>query len=576
MASLLSSSAPYTELYECKELLGKGSFAKVYRGVEKSSSSSVALKMIAPPKRGVSQAGVEQEINVHAKASGATPVVLRLISIHTPIGKGGVGVGGGGEMVLALEFAAGGELFESIITRAHYSENCARLAFVQVAAGLAALHARGIVHRDIKPENILIFGKGDGASQRPDAPLKLADFGLAFSVGGPDVWARNAADPSARVVGTTFYAAPELFTHPPHFGPQNDVWSAGVVLFILLGGYFPFSAAENAMDNDVDEEKAIGRAVAKGVADWSDPLWDEISAEAKDCIRSMLTVDEAARPTMEKVLAHPWLKQAVQVFNTAAAPSNTVAFHHTLPHLASTQAKLTSMLARKRMKKAINTIVAARLFAQGGALHAHLAGVLASSGGTSSGGGAAAVKSYEPEHLSELALAFRRAATAEAQVDDGTSVSLAGLKVVLLAPPLSLTAERVNELIYERQLFNSLDTDGNGRIDWREFCVLLPLLTTGSKVALSDETLKALFIIWDPKGVGMLDIDQVVDLVRALHAHGGELGSDGELSPVQLGKLFQAVSQAGLVGWMEFKDALKVAGSEMAKSLNQLSFRNLV
>ena len=523
--------------------------------------------MISPPARDASYAGTVQEINVHAKASGVSPIVLKLLSEHAP-------AGAGGELVLVLELAAGGELFESIITRAHYSENCARLAFVQVATGLAALHSRGIVHRDIKPENILILGKGDAASQAPDAALRLADFGLAFSMGSTDTWAKHANEPNARVVGTTFYAGPELFNHPPRFGPKNDVWSAGVLLFILLGGYFPFSA-EGTYETEIEEEKAVGRAVTSGAVDWSDPLWGQVSPAAKDCINLMLTVDDAARPTMDQVLAHPWLAGAeaavsraransiTELAGGAAAPAEKASpYHKSQPHLASTRANIVSFLARKKMRKLIHTVLAVKNFARGGLLRSTLAGALASV--------VDAPSLAEPERLAELATAFRAVAASEADLD-GNSVSPAGLEAVLLSPPLSLTVALVKNLITERRIFAHLDANGDGRVDWREFLVVLPLLTTGSAItpliAQSDETLKALFSIWgDPASGGLLDTATVVDLVRVLHAHDGD--EETGLSAAALSQLFNTVAHAGRVGWKEFKDALHSAAGAKVGSLS--------
>jgi hypothetical protein len=203
-------------------------------------------------------------------------------------------------------------------------------------------------------------------------------------------------------------------------------------------------------------------------------------------------------------------------------------------------------------------VLAARRFAHAGPLAA-LAGALAGGGARAAGAAPPLLPPLDGDFLTALGASFRAAVAAEADAD-GATVSPAGLRLVLARAPLALPDAAVADLLCSRHLFWALDADGDGRVDWREFAALLPLLATGRcerLVDLPDGTLKALFLMWDPAGEGRLDVDGVVALVRALHAHGGAHGEDeSDLSPGALAALFAAAAHAGTMDWADFKRAL--------------------
>ncbi|CAI5482535.1 unnamed protein product [Closterium sp. Yama58-4] len=176
-----------------------------------------------------------------------------------------------------MELCHGGELFHRIVTRQRYSEPAAASVARQLASALAFLHARGVAHRDVKPENILLCSRDD------DTSIKLTDFGAATLL-------LPGAQCTERV-GSPYYLAPEVLSE--QYGLQADVWSAGVVLFVLLSGSPPFSGRSN------DE---IFQAVRCKEIDLTSKPWPSISEGAKDLVRRMLTRDPAARITMEEVL----------------------------------------------------------------------------------------------------------------------------------------------------------------------------------------------------------------------------------------------------------------------------------
>jgi len=144
------------------------------------------------------------------------------------------------------------------------------------------LHSHDIVHRDLKPENLVFNRPGD------DAELKLTDFGFATPY--------NPKKKLTATCGTPEYVAPEILNEQP-YGPAVDMWSAGVIVYILLCGFPPFYG-----DNDDELFERICNCNYKFLS----PYWDRVSDEAKNLIRQLLEVDVKKRLTAEQALAHPW------------------------------------------------------------------------------------------------------------------------------------------------------------------------------------------------------------------------------------------------------------------------------
>lgn len=226
---------------------------------------------------------------------------------------------------LCLEYAPGGELFDRIILRDHYSEETARTCIRNTCRALQYCHERDIIHRDIKPENILLVSDLD------DTDIRIADFGLAVRVPGD-------APLLTYKCGTVGYAAPEIFNGEP-YGKAVDMYALGAVAYGLIGGYPPFDADT---DEEIIEMSRVGRAV------FHSPYWDEVSPEAMDFIGRLLSSDPSSRLTAQQALEHEWLTMCPEKLGVRDITNNIE--------------KLKSHKALKTLCVAVQVVVAADKF----------------------------------------------------------------------------------------------------------------------------------------------------------------------------------------------------------------------
>ncbi|CAI0396414.1 unnamed protein product [Linum tenue] len=183
---------------------------------------------------------------------------------------------------LVMELCAGGELFDRIVAKGHYSEKEAAKLIKTIVGVVETCHSLGVMHRDLKPENFLFDNPSD------DAKLKSIDFGLSIFYKPGQIF--------NDVVGSPYYVAPEVLLK--YYGPEIDVWSAGVILYILLCGVPPFWA---------ETESGIFRQILHGKIDFVSEPWPSISDSAKGLIKKMLEKDPRKRISAHEVLCDPWI-----------------------------------------------------------------------------------------------------------------------------------------------------------------------------------------------------------------------------------------------------------------------------
>jgi calcium/calmodulin-dependent protein kinase I len=187
------------------------------------------------------------------------------------------------QFYLVMELVQGKELFDKIVERGQYSERDAAHISRQFVRAIEYLHSRGIAHRDLKPENLLSVGSGD------QEIIKVADFGLSKNFGDEKMMTS---------CGSPGYVAPEVLECET-YGKEVDMWSIGVIIYILLVGYPPFYA---------DNDPALFKKIMACEYEFGEG-WDVISESAKDLIRKLLVKDPKKRLTAEQALQHPWLRK---------------------------------------------------------------------------------------------------------------------------------------------------------------------------------------------------------------------------------------------------------------------------
>ncbi|CAJ1976832.1 unnamed protein product [Sphenostylis stenocarpa] len=339
---------------------------------------------------------------------------------------------------LVLELCRGGDLFDRITQKGHYSEREAAKLMKTIVGVVEACHSLGVIHRDLKPENLL-FDTRDS-----DATIKVIDFGYSVFF--------KPGETFSDIVGTCYYMAPEVLRKQS--GPELDVWSAGVILYILLSGEPPFwdvviffvPELRSLFILSSESEAGIFRKILKGDIDFVSDPWPSISESAKELVKQMLVRDPKKRISAHEVLCNPWIVDD-------AAPDK--------PLDSAVLTRLKYFSAMNKIKKMALWVIAERL---------------------------------SEEEIGGLKELFKML-----DKDNSGTITFEELKEGLRNVGCNLVESEI------KSLMESADIDNSGTIDYGEFLAATLHLNKMER----EENLLAAFSYFDKDGSGYITIDEL-------------------------------------------------------------------
>lgn len=300
----------FDDEYSRGKKLGEGAFSVVIEASKKGTSESYAVKVVTKSKlTKEDEVALKDEISVLNELKHNH--IIRLYAVFEEKGY----------WYLVTEKMTGGELFDRIVSKSFYNEKEARDVCKILFEAIGFCHSRSVAHRDLKPENLLL------RSADNDSEIKIADFGFAKKVLTPNSLTTQC--------GTPGYVAPEILEGIA-YDTKSDMWSLGVIIYIILGGYPPFIE---------QNQRELFRKIRKGQYEFHKEYWGSVSADAKDLISSLLTVQPSKRITADQALQHRWMLQDASVLAAQDLGTNL--------------SELRKYNAKRKFKAAVNAVILA-------------------------------------------------------------------------------------------------------------------------------------------------------------------------------------------------------------------------
>lgn len=424
---------PY-ERYKTIKCLGEGSFGKVYKVMHKKTNEFRAMKVINKSNSSLSyeeEDEILKEINLLKRLDH--PSIIKIYEYFNTKRK----------LFIITELCTGGELFDRITEVRFFTEVVAAHIMKQIFSATYFCHINNIIHRDLKPENILIENQEE--RKKDFFNIKIIDFGTGEV---------NKHKMLSEKTGTAYYIAPEVINNC--YNEKCDLWSCGVILYILLCGCPPFSA-------DTDEE--IFAKIKIGKYQFKGSVWNNISEEAKDLIKELLTKDIDKRLSAKQALEHPWFQNMFSENNRLLLEYQKKNFPST--HLKEIISNIKTFRAEKKIQQAALAFIVHNLS-----------------------------KAEDIKELKNVFLAFDLDGDGRLTKDE----LIKGMSLVMTKGEAESDVERIMSVV---------DVDKNGFIEYEEFL----RASLDKEKLLSKENIKIAFDLFDVDNSGYISKEELKNVM---------------------------------------------------------------
>lgn len=313
---MLFKTTPIVDEYSVAEHLGRGAFGNIRKCIHRATGQERAVKTI---KKSSAKRNMPENSKFFCEAdilrNADHPNIVRMHEVYD----------NGMFFHIVTEVLTGGELLDYILSNKVLSESTAAHFFKQLISAVYYCHANGVIHRDLKPENLVLD------SDSPNALLKVIDFGMSTLF--------NDCEILGKAYGSPHYIAPEAISSS--YTPKCDIWSCGVILYVILSGYTPFYGANDA---------ELLKSVSRGKFSFAGPEWKDISCEAKRLVKKMLTKNPNKRPSAFEILSDKWLEKATSSLET--------------PNLVTSLENLKNFHAESKFQQAVFSFIATHLISK--------------------------------------------------------------------------------------------------------------------------------------------------------------------------------------------------------------------